>query len=263
MSTSIFERAQAIVSDSERVTQAHLRKVSLPGATIGLITLDNGEDHTKPNTLGPRSLTEYNHALNAALARDDVAAIAITGKPFILAAGADLKALGGLTGRDQAIDIARIGHAVFDKLRTSPVPTFAFINGLALGGGLEISLHAQYRTVSRAAAGIALREMASPQSMCLLEPIDTVTVTVDDEYLGAVMTDIGTRRGQIIGSAPADGEPGRSVLEAAVPQLELLDYAISLRSLAHGTGSFHREHRGYEQLPERLVSEHLGETRRA
>ena len=112
------------------------------------------------------------------------------------------------------------------------------------------------------AAGIALRDMASPSSMCLLEPIDTVTVTVDDEHLGAVMTDIGTRRGQIIGSSQADGEPGRSVLEAAVPQLELLDYAISLRSLAHGTGAFHREHRGYEQLPDRLAKEHLGEPAR-
>jgi len=76
------------------------------------------------------------------------------------------------------------------------------------------------------------------------------------------MTDIGTRRGQIIGSAPADGETGRSVLEAAVPQLELLDYAITLRSLAHGTGSFHREHRGYERLPERLAQEHLGQSAR-
>ena len=113
------------------------------------------------------------------------------------------------------------------------------------------------------AAGIALREMASPSTICLLEPIDVVSVTVDDEYLGAVMTDIGTRRGQIIGSRPADGEPGRSVLEAAVPQLELLDYAITLRSLAHGTGTFHREHRGYEQLPERLVKDHLGQTRHA
>ncbi|MFQ6170699.1 elongation factor G [Oryzobacter sp. R7] len=107
------------------------------------------------------------------------------------------------------------------------------------------------------AAGLALRELASPSTLCLLEPVDTVTVTVDDEYLGAVMTDIGTRRGQIIGSAPADGEPGRSVLEAAVPQLELLDYAVALRSLAHGTGSFHREERGYEQLPDRLAREHL------
>ena len=110
------------------------------------------------------------------------------------------------------------------------------------------------------AAGIALREMASPATMCLLEPIDTVTVTVDDEYLGAVMTDIGTRRGQIIGSSPSD-EPGRSVLEAAVPQLELLDYAISLRSLSHGTGRFHREHRGYEQLPERLAKDHVSQSR--
>jgi elongation factor G len=107
------------------------------------------------------------------------------------------------------------------------------------------------------AAGIALRDMASTSTMTLLEPIDTVSVTVDDEYLGAVMTDIGTRRGQIIGSAPAPDEAGRSVLEAAVPQLELLDYAISLRSLAHGTGTFHREHRGYEQLPDRLTREHL------
>jgi len=111
-------------------------------------------------------------------------------------------------------------------------------------------------------AGIALRELASPATMTLLEPIDTVSVTVDDEHLGAVMTDIGTRRGQIVGSAPAPDQPGRSVLEAAVPQLELLDYAISLRSLAHGTGTFHREHRGYEPLPDRLVKEHLGDPAR-
>jgi elongation factor G len=112
------------------------------------------------------------------------------------------------------------------------------------------------------AAGLALREMASPSTMCLLEPIDTVRVTVDDEYLGAVMTDVGTRRGQIIGSEPAEGEPGRSVLVAAVPELELLDYAITLRSLAHGTGTFRRELRGYEPLPDRLLAEHLAEARR-
>ncbi len=109
------------------------------------------------------------------------------------------------------------------------------------------------------AAGLALRQLASPSTMTLLEPIDTVSVSVDDEHLGAVMTDISTRRGQILGSAPAVDQPGRSVLEAAVPQLELLDYAVSLRSLAHGTGTFHREHRGYEEMPERLAAKHLGE----
>lgn len=156
---ALLDEASALTPD-ERVTRFLSRDILLPHTdrTAVLITLDNGEDHTKPNTLGPRSLSLYNDALNAALARDDVAAIMITGKPFILAAGADLKALGGLTGRDQAVTIARIGHAVFDKLHTAPVPTFAFVNGLALGGGLEISLHADYRTVSKAAAGIALPE---------------------------------------------------------------------------------------------------------
>lgn len=110
------------------------------------------------------------------------------------------------------------------------------------------------------AAGLALRELASPQSLCLLEPIDTVTVEVDDEHLGAVMTDVSTRRGQIIGSEPADGDAGRSVLTAAVPRLELLDYAVALRSLAHGTGTFRREPRGYEVLPDRLAREHLKAT---
>ncbi len=113
------------------------------------------------------------------------------------------------------------------------------------------------------AAGIALRELASPSTLCLLEPVDTVTVTVDDEHLGAVMTDISSRRGQIVGSEPCEDEPGRSVLVAAVPRLELIDYAVALRSLAHGTGTFHREPRGYEELPERLAREHLPETARA
>lgn len=107
------------------------------------------------------------------------------------------------------------------------------------------------------AAGLALREMATPTTMCLLEPIDTVTVTVDDDYLGAIMTDVSTRRGQIVGTAPAEGEEGRSVLTATIPQLELIDYAIALRSLAHGTGTFQRELHGYEMLPQRLVAEHI------
>jgi 3-hydroxyacyl-CoA dehydrogenase/enoyl-CoA hydratase/carnithine racemase len=123
-----------------------------------LITLDNGRGLTRPNTLGPRGLGELNRALDTALARDDVAAIAITGKPFTLAAGADLTGFAKIVSRDQALAIAQIGHAVFDKLHTSPVPTFAFINGLALGGGLELTLHCHYRTVSAAASGIALPE---------------------------------------------------------------------------------------------------------
>ena len=147
-------------SDGEVVTKALSRDVKLPHAsgTAVLITLDNGRGHTRPNTLGARGLGELNQALDVALARENVIAIAITGKPFTLAAGADLSVFAKIVSRDQALAIARIGHAVFDKLRASRVPTFAFINGLALGGGLELTLHCHYRTVSAAASGIALPE---------------------------------------------------------------------------------------------------------
>jgi 3-hydroxyacyl-CoA dehydrogenase/enoyl-CoA hydratase/carnithine racemase len=147
-------------SEGEVVTRALSRDVKLPhtAGTAVLITLDNGRDHTRPNTLGVQGLGELNRALDAALTRDDIVAIAITGKPFILAAGADLSGFTRIVNRDQALAIAQIGHAVFDKLHTSRVPTFAFINGVALGGGLEVTLHCHYRTVSSAASRIALTE---------------------------------------------------------------------------------------------------------
>jgi 3-hydroxyacyl-CoA dehydrogenase/enoyl-CoA hydratase/carnithine racemase len=147
-------------SEGEVVTRALSRDVKLPhtSETAVLITLDNGRDHTRPNTFGPRGFAELNRALDAALTRDDIVAIAITGKPFILAAGADLSGFAKITNRDQALAIARIGHAVFKKLHSSRVPTFAFINGVALGGGLELTLHCQYRTVSAAASRLALPE---------------------------------------------------------------------------------------------------------
>ena len=90
--------------------------------------------------------------------REEVLAIAVTGKPFILAAGADLSGFAKIVNGDQALAVAQIGHAIFDKLHTSRVPTFAFINGVALGGGLELTLHCHYRTVSAAASGIAFPE---------------------------------------------------------------------------------------------------------
>lgn len=165
---ALLARAQEISSDAERVTKAHLRKVALPpvngqaAGVIGLITLDNGEDHTKPNTFGPRSLIELNTAIDAALADDQVTAIGVTGKPFILAAGADLTSIAG-GGADAVRVVAELGHAVFRKLghegAAGGKPSFGFINGLALGGGLEVALHCDYRTVMDSAPALGLPEV--------------------------------------------------------------------------------------------------------
>lgn len=107
------------------------------------------------------------------------------------------------------------------------------------------------------AGSLALKEAAAKDAAAsLLEPIDLLTVTVADDYVGAVMTDVQGRRGRIQGSEPAAQE-GMSVVRAEVPQLELSRYAIDLRSLSHGAGTFSRQMIGYEQMPARLVAEHL------
>lgn len=158
--TELLGKAEALVSDAERVTRARLRKVALPSGagTIGLITLDNGEDHTKPNTFGPAGLISLNAAIDAALADDSIDAIGVTGKQFILAAGADLTAIAG-GGADSVRVVAELGHAVFRKLGDGGKPSFGFINGLALGGGLEVALHCQYRTVMDTAPALGLPEV--------------------------------------------------------------------------------------------------------
>jgi 3-hydroxyacyl-CoA dehydrogenase/enoyl-CoA hydratase/carnithine racemase len=156
----LIDEAVAIET-GEVVTLAHSRDVVLPNkaGTMALITLDNGQDHTKPNVFGPRGLAQLNTAIDTALGRDEIVAIGVTGKPFILAAGADLTGVPKLTDRSQALNLGRIGHGVMRKLVDGGKPSFAFVNGVALGGGLEVAMHAQYRTVSAAAGMLATPEV--------------------------------------------------------------------------------------------------------
>ncbi|MEH1164522.1 3-hydroxyacyl-CoA dehydrogenase NAD-binding domain-containing protein [Micromonospora sp. CPCC 205539] len=146
---------------NEVVTKALLRQVNVPGLDrpAALITLDNGLDHTKPNTFGPGGLTDLDDAITAALAADP-AFIAVTGKPYIFCVGADIVGLPQLADRAQALEIGRLGHRVFARLKDSTVPTFAFVNGAAMGGGLELALHCHYRTLSGGAAALALPEVS-------------------------------------------------------------------------------------------------------
>ena len=156
----------------EVVTRAIVRDVDL-GAGAGLlalITLDNGHDHTKPSTFGPQGLLSLNAALDAVAARaaaGEIAAVGVTGKPFILAAGADLDGAGAAItapgidpalARERAHAIGALGHAVFRRLGELPVPSFCFINGVALGGGLEVALHCTYRTISSGVPMVAFPE---------------------------------------------------------------------------------------------------------
>ena len=138
----------------EVITNALVRDVDLTpfgfAGTLALITLDNGLDHTRPNTFGPQSLAALDAAITDAASRKP-AAIAITGKPFIFAAGADLSGLAFLNKREQALAIGKLGHDVFRRLDEIGIPTFAFINGLALGGGLEVGLHCNFRTLATTA----------------------------------------------------------------------------------------------------------------
>ena len=152
---------------AERVTHSLVRDVELPGkggttaGTMALVTLDNGLDHTKPNTLGLQGLAELTatlQRLQQRAAAGEIVAVGVTGKPYFLAAGADLLGVGAVTARDEALELGRAGHAAYELLHTMGVPTFAFVNGLALGGGLEIALNCDYRTVASDAAALGLPE---------------------------------------------------------------------------------------------------------
>ncbi len=145
----------------EVVTETKIHYVDLPGdaGKAALLTLDNGRDHKRPNTFGPASLASLEAALDEVAARDDLAAVCLTGKPFIFSVGADLSVFRQLTSHEQVLEIGRLGHRVFGKLATLNVPSFAFINGAAMGGGLEVALHCTYRTVSSAAPALALPEV--------------------------------------------------------------------------------------------------------
>lgn len=151
------------LSRDEVVTHSYVRDVALPsGGILALVTLDNDRDHRRPSTLGPVTLVEFSETLDALRARaasGEIRAIAVTGKPYFLAAGADLSKVGQIPSREAGRQMARLGHDALGKLHDAGVPTFVFINGLALGGGLEIALNADYRSVDSAAPALAFPEV--------------------------------------------------------------------------------------------------------
>lgn len=148
-------------------TRVLVRDLDLPtadaprgGGTLALITLDNGDLRT-PSTLGPETISELTGvllSLRERAAAGEIAAVAVTGKPYVFAAGADLKRVSQVHDRPAALALGRDGHAAYQLLAELGVPSFAFVNGVALGGGLELAIACDYRTVSATARPLGLPE---------------------------------------------------------------------------------------------------------
>ena len=147
----------------ELVTRALVRDVEMPAGagTLALVTLDNGRDHTKPNTLGPAGMAGLRDVvarLDERARAGEIQAVAFTGKPFIFAVGADLTGVPQIGSREDALAIARLGHETYAAIGDLPVPSFAFVNGAVMGGGVELALACTYRTMSAGVPAVALPE---------------------------------------------------------------------------------------------------------
>ena len=154
------------------MTHTPVHDVALPGGagTLALVTLDNGLDHTRPTTFGPQAIAgaRGNRRRGCASAPRPARSrpSAITGKPFVFAVGADLSGVPYVVERDQALEFARAGHAAFAAIMDLPVPTFAFVNGAAMGGGVELALACDHRTH----LGRCRRPFALPETFLGLLP---------------------------------------------------------------------------------------------
>jgi 3-hydroxyacyl-CoA dehydrogenase/enoyl-CoA hydratase/carnithine racemase len=129
-------------------TEFKLARVDAETGLIALVTIDNGEDYTKPTVLGRPALESLTLLLQE-LENGDWAGMVLTGKPFVFCAGADINEFHGVDP-DTARLGSRAGHELFRRIAALPYPTLGAINGACLGGGLEIALHCDYRTVSTA-----------------------------------------------------------------------------------------------------------------
>lgn len=102
------------------------------------------------------------------------------------------------------------------------------------------------------AGALALREAAAATKVNLLEPVDEVSVLIPDDFVGAIMGDLAGRRGRVLGTEKV-GED-RTLVKAEIPEVELTRYAIDLRSLAHGAGTFTRVFARYDPMPDHAAA---------
>jgi elongation factor G len=100
------------------------------------------------------------------------------------------------------------------------------------------------------AGSLAIRRGALDAGPVLLEPIVEATIRVPERNLGDIMSDINGRRGKILGTEPDDGYQD---VKAMVPESEMLRFALDLRSITQGRGSFTKKFDHYEEMPSHLA----------
>ncbi|MGX9899160.1 3-hydroxyacyl-CoA dehydrogenase NAD-binding domain-containing protein [Arthrobacter sp. SA17] len=218
---------------SETVTETRTAYLDHAGFRFAVLTLANSS--RRPVTLGPASLATFEAAV-CALDLSGVDAVAVTGQGAVFCAGADLKMMTEAHTAEHAEDVARRGLEALGRLAGLPVPTFGFVNGTALGGGLELALHADYRTAADSVRAIGFPEVrlglvpgwgGIPRTTALLGPEETARLVVTDSLAGRNL------------SARAAGELG--LVDAVLPEDGFLgaslDFAAGILSGTAATGS--------------------------
>ncbi|HWQ50585.1 MAG TPA: elongation factor G [Terriglobales bacterium] len=108
----------------------------------------------------------------------------------------------------------------------------------------------------KVAAGLAYKAGMAAASPVLLEPIGNLKVQIPDSQMGDIISDVNKRRGRILGMNPADG---LQQVEAEVPMAEMASYAVDLRSMTQGRGSFTLEFVRYEETPPNVAQKVIDE----
>ena len=109
----------------------------------------------------------------------------------------------------------------------------------------------------KTAARIGFRAACEKANPIILEPMAAMDVTVGEEYAGAIMGDISTRRGRIVGTDSNDA--GETIIKVRVPYAEVINYTKDLRSLTRGSGSYTLELEGYEEAPHDVTKKLIAE----